>query len=103
MKFEKEFFEFTGFEWDDEKAEINWHKHRVDFTDAQYVFARFVAASPQFEEGEDRWLCIGTVDGRELLVIITERDYEDGTYCRLISARRASKIEKKRYHEIFDS
>jgi len=27
------------FEWDDEKAELNWQKHRINFEDAAQIFA----------------------------------------------------------------
>ena len=97
----KEVFEFSGFEWDDEKAENNWRKHGIDFEEAKFVFDGPLAALPQFEGGENRWCCIGAIESIEIVVIFTERDYEDGTYCRLISARRANGKERKQYYQIF--
>ncbi|MBQ4495187.1 MAG: BrnT family toxin [Selenomonadaceae bacterium] len=84
------------FEWDDEKAAINWRKHKVDFNDATKVFAdenRVEWLDEYHSDDEDRYITVGKVD-EILFVVYTER--EDVT--RLISARRANKQERRKYY-----
>ncbi len=45
--------------------------------------------------GEDRFVSIGLVEGRMLMVVYTMR----GETIRIISARPAEPIERRRYHE----
>ena len=85
-------FDFAGFEWDDDKAERNIRKHGVDFEDASKIFKGRVMARPQYENEEDRWQSVGIANGRELIVIFTERE----KVCRVISARRADRKTRAR-------
>ncbi len=83
-------------EWDDDKAELNWKKHKIYFEDAAYVFLdekRFEDYDELHSEYEDRWKVVGKV--RNILVVIyTER----GEKYRLISARFANKREEDEYY-----
>jgi len=85
-----------AFEWDPAKARANLSKHGVDFADAVAVFEDPLALSrPDVDvRGEGRFVVLG-VDafGRHLVVAFTER----GPNTRLISARLASKKERKSY------
>ena len=87
------------FEWDSEKAKINKQKHNVMFSVAAKVFLDEYKID-EFDElhsdFEDRYKIIGKV-ANILVVIYTERD--DRT--RIISARRATKSEEKRYYDQF--
>ena len=87
------------FEWDSEKAEKNWQKHRVSFETAVRVFLDDNSID-EFDEihsdFEDRFKIVGKV-GEILVVIYTER----GDKNRIISARRANKSEKEDYYEQF--
>lgn len=89
--------ENTEFEWDDEKAESNLKKHRVSFDEAATIFNDPNIATipdPDHSEDEERFVSIGrSVITRLLTVIHTFRL----TRIRLISARKATKAEKKRY------
>jgi len=89
-------FRFT---WDPTKAAINLRKHRVSFLEALTAFAdpRSVSVpDPDHSVGEERWLLIGQSERHRLLVIIhTER----GDLIRLISARLATRSERKTYEE----
>ena len=91
------------FEWDPDKAESNFRKHRVSFELAVRVFADpfAVARQDRIENGEYRWQTLGLVDGRILLLVAhTVRDEADGIEIfRIISARRATPKERKRYEE----
>lgn len=85
------------FEWDESKAEANKVKHGVDFADAIRVF-RDEAAITEFDEHpeEDRYVTMGMdVYGRILVVVYTVRDSK----IRIISARRATRSERRYYDE----
>jgi len=85
------------FEWDDAKAALNWLKHRVTFEQARRVFQDTSAierADVEHSDAEERSVTIGTVDGRLLVVVWTQR----GGRTRIISARRAEPHERRRYH-----
>ena len=85
------------FQWDAVKAEFNLTKHGVAFEESLTVFYDPLAATfvdPQHSEGERRLITIGfSVAGRLLVVCHTER----AGSVRLISARIATKRERKRH------
>ena len=87
------------FEWDETKAESNYVKHQVRFDEAQTVFLDDNAIEV-FDvdcEGEDRFIRLGVSLKRNLLIVVfCERD---GEVIRIISARRATKDERKVYEE----
>ena len=86
------------FTWDSEKAAANWRKHGVSFEVAALVFddpMLFNEADPH-PDG-DRWRVIGRVVHRTLFVVHTITDDESLT--RIISARRATPAERKRYDD----
>lgn len=87
------------FEWDDEKARRNSEKHRVSFDEASTVFGDPFSRTipdPLHSQEEDRFVILGESHrGRLLAVVFTER----GENLRLISARRATRREKKDYEE----
>ena len=85
------------FEWDSEKALINEKKHGVSFDDAARVFGdknRLDYFDALHSEEEDRYITIGMVNA-VLFVVYTER----GDATRLISARKATAREKRRYND----
>ena len=84
------------FEWDDEKADLNWQKHRIKFDDAAQIFAdpnRIDYLDTLHSDEEDRYVTIGKVD-KILFVVYTER----GVATRLISARKATLKERSDYY-----
>jgi len=87
------------FEWDDNKARANLAKHGVSFEEASTVFAdplSITIPDPAHSQAEDRFIILGQSHRRLLLVVVhTER----GDKLRLISARRASRNERKQYEE----
>ncbi|MBR4642700.1 MAG: BrnT family toxin [Selenomonadaceae bacterium] len=90
------------FGWDNEKAELNWSKHTISFEDAAQVFAdenRIERFDSLHSDEEDRYITIGRV--REILfVVYTERINADSiNVTRLISARRATKQERRDYYD----
>ena len=88
------------FEWDEDKAASNLRKHGLSFDEASTVFADPLAVLFDDEEHSDdeaREIAIGhTFRQRLVLVSFTERG-ED--LIRIISARKATKKERRDYEE----
>ena len=64
----------STFEWDDAKNAVNIEKHGVAFTDAQRAFfdpKRVILKDVGHSEAEDRFFCIGCVDGGIMTVRFT--------------------------------
>ena len=85
------------FEWDEEKARANVLKHRVSFAEATTVFGdplAFTSDDPLHSDQEERSVTIGrSALGQTTVVIHTRR----GAVMRLISARRATRRERRAY------
>jgi uncharacterized protein len=87
------------FEWDDDKARENLAKHHIDFYDAISVFDDTLAwegMDDRLDYTEERFIRIGMVKGRLILVVYTMRG-EDTR--RIISARLPTPRERRKYHE----
>ena len=89
----------TLFEWDEDKAESNRRQHKVSFSEAQTVFLddlSIVIPDPEHSEKEERLIIVGVSNQRRLLVVsFTER----GKIIRLISARKATRAERRKYEK----
>jgi uncharacterized DUF497 family protein len=85
------------FEWDEEKARGNVDKHGVTFEEAaEAFFDPFHQSGDASTADEQRDFVIGySLSLRLLLVVHTER----GRRMRLISARPATRSERKLYEE----
>ena len=87
------------FEWDPNKAKENLEIHGVSFDEAGTAFRDTLSLTiydPVHSEVEDRFVLLGNSYKDRLLVVVhTAR----GDNIRLISARRASKKERKQYEE----
>lgn len=82
--------------WDADKARMNVAKHGVTFETASLVFDDpMLINEPDPHPDEDRWRVIGRVRMTTLFVVHTVIE-PDGTG-RIISARRATASERKRY------
>lgn len=86
-----------NYQWDDNKAKANLKKHKVDFAEAVTVFGDDLAVTIEDDTpDEERFVTIGAdALGRILVVVYTWR----GESIRLISARKATKTERKMYQE----
>jgi uncharacterized protein len=87
------------FEWDDRKARQNLRKHQVDFTEASTVFADTLSITipdPDHSEDEERWVTIGLSNRQRLLVVVHTEEEET---IRIISARTADRLERRKYEE----
>jgi uncharacterized protein len=82
--------------WDVEKARANFEKHGVSFETAVLVFDDpMLVSEPDPHPHDDRWRVIGRVVHQTLFVVHTV--IEDDGLPRIISARRATATERKRY------
>lgn len=92
------------FDWDPNKAKTNLKKHRVSFGQASAIFLdpRMIAVfDSKHSEYEDRWATIGIDRNGILLVVVHTFQPLDADCCRIriISARKATRIEIKQYRE----
>ena len=87
------------FEWDPKKANANEKKHKVSFWEATTVFNDPLSLTfhdPDHSSEESRFIIIGrSTQGRTLFVAHTDRD----EIVRIITARVATKQERKHYEE----
>jgi uncharacterized DUF497 family protein len=89
-----------GFEWDEKKAKSNFKRHHgVSFDEATSVFddPRLITFPDlPHSESEARYLSIGvSIKGRILIVSHTDRNNQ----IRIISCRKATDLERRRYEE----
>ena len=87
------------FEWDRRKAADNFRKHGVPFQEAATVFDDPLAITfpdPDHSEDESRWLTFGISAEQRFLVVAHA---EAGDTIRVVSARRATRNERKIYEE----
>lgn len=84
------------FEWDEQKNESNIAKHGLDFADASRIFASplRISLDERQDYGEERWIGLGMIDGRIIVIGFTEPN-EDTV--RIISLRKALPYERKLY------
>ncbi len=87
------------FEWDDAKNRENLRKHRFGFEAAKLVFEDLfsITVRADSDEGEEeRWITLGSIGANTIIhVVFTWR----GDAIRLISARKATAIERRSYEE----
>jgi len=90
------------FEWDEAKNVTNLAKHGVRFETAALVFddpLRLSVLDRRAPE-EERWLTLGSAGGVVVLLVAhTDREEPAEEVIRIISARRATATERKRYEE----
>ena len=85
------------FEWDPQKAKSNLEKHGISFEEASTAFQDTLSLTiddPLHSIDEERVVLIGMSNKNRLLVVVhTER----GDNIRIISAKKATKKERKNY------
>ena len=86
------------FEWDYDKNQANIRKHGLDFDDAWEIFEGpwVIDLDLRIDYGEDRWILIGLLGSRAVVVTFTLRVPQT---IRIISLRKASRHERKRLEE----
>ncbi|MBI1745152.1 MAG: BrnT family toxin [Acidobacteria bacterium] len=85
------------YEWDENKRQANIIKHGIDFVDAVIVFDgnTLIVEDDRFDYGERRFVALGVLIGRVIAVVYTEYHQT----IRIISDRRATKYEEKKYFQ----
>jgi uncharacterized DUF497 family protein len=86
------------FEWDELKNKENIRKHGLDFADAWEIFQApmLIDRDNREDYGEERWIAIGFLGERAVVVLFTERN----DTIRIISLRKALKYERIKFEEI---
>ena len=87
------------FEWDNKKAETNFKKHQIAFEEAASIFGDPLAITfrdPEHSLGERRYITFGV--SQEGVLLVLSHTYRN-EIARIISARRATKAERKIYEE----
>ena len=85
-------------EWDRGKNKLNIRKHGIDFADIKDIFNHpmLTLLDNREEYGEERWIAIGLIQQLVAVVVYVERH---NNCIRIISARKASKKEVRRYEQ----
>ena len=94
------------FEWDPAKSLCNLRKHRISFATAQLVFddPRLLSVQDRVVDGEERWQAIGMIGGSTLiLVAFTYLEAGSDEVIRIVSARRATRSERREYEKTYES
>jgi uncharacterized DUF497 family protein len=87
------------FKWDADKAKKNIKTHSISFDEASTAFSdtfSLTTYDPLHSDEEDRFVLIGYSYKNCLLVVVHA---ERGKIIRIISARKATKKERKQYEE----
>jgi len=87
------------FEWDEQKRQANIRKHSFDFRDAWKAFQlpMLVALDDRHDYDEDRWIGIGMLNTRVVVIVFTERSEDT---IRIISMMKATSYERIRYEQL---
>jgi len=91
------------FTWDERKDRANRRKHGISFETAALVFEDpyHLSARDREVEGELRWQTIGTVQGKQIVLVahtLSESVHEvNEEVVRIISARKATPQERSIY------
>lgn len=93
-----------NFEWDKNKAQQNYRKHKISFERAAEIFLDPFMLSifdSSHSKIEDRWITIGKDKNNIPVVVVHKFKEVDSENCsiRIISARKATKNEIKQYHK----
>jgi uncharacterized protein len=91
------YHDIVNYSWDPKKASANLGKHGIDFADAVSIFSDDYAVTIEDSyPGERRFITMGRdLLGRISVVVYTWR----GETIRIISARKATMIERRKYEE----
>ncbi len=91
------------FEWDENKNKINQKKHGIAFDEVKVIFEddySILFDDPDHSDDEDRFLIIGMSDNKGICIV--SHCYRGADeIIRIISARKATKTERKIYDEQF--
>ncbi|MGM4893838.1 BrnT family toxin [Tardiphaga sp. 839_C3_N1_4] len=89
------FVGISEFGWNPAKRKSNLIDHKIDFAHVRQIFDGYIFVRRSDRHGEIRYQIFGYLEGREVAVACTIR----GTFCHIISARRARKDERRKYYD----
>ena len=90
------------FEWDLRKDKANREKHGISFELAQRVFddPDHLSLQDRHEGGEERWQTLGLIGPHAIVLVAhTYEDEHAEEIVRIISARKATRAERRLYNE----
>ena len=93
--FDRLFADIRDFGWDPKKRDSILRDRKIDFDDAREVFNDYTFVRRSDRHGEIRYQVVGYVKSRQVAVVCTLR----GSLCRIISARRANRAERRKYYD----
>jgi hypothetical protein len=88
-----------SFEWDGRKNASNKKKHGVNFEEAQTVFVdenALLIHDPDHSDEEERFVMMG-LSARLRVLVVCHSYRSDQSSIRIISARKATRLEQKQY------
>ena len=91
--------EHIRFDWDKKKNRANHKKHGISSEEAQTVFIdenALMIHDPDHSGDEDRFILLG-LSASIRLMVVCHYYRENGDVIRIISARKATRTEQKRY------
>lgn len=89
------------FDWDKEKNLSNQKKHDISFEEAQTVFIdenALLIHDPDHSDEEDRFILLG-ISAKLRILVVCHCYRKSDEIIRIISARKATRIEQKKYME----
>ena len=91
------------YDWDEDKNQSNYVKHGISFQTAILIFddPNVVSEVERTVDGEERWQSIGVI-GEVMIVLVVHTWKIQGSdeIIRVISARKATPNERKRYESL---
>ena len=95
---------YYNFDWDPAKEKSNRRKHKISFRRAATVFRdpnQLSVFDEEHSEVDERWITIGLDSNGILCVVVHTYEQMDENYCeiRIISARKATRLEAQQYEE----
>ena len=93
--------EAISFEWDEKKNASNKKKHGVSFEEGQTVFVdenALMIHDPDHSDEEERFIMLG-LSARLRVLVVCHSYRKNQASIRIISARRATRLEQKQYWE----
>jgi hypothetical protein len=88
------FANIRRFSWDNNKRERTLREREIDFDDVRFVFDGPMIVRRSDRKGEVRYMVFGYLDDVEVVIVCTLRS----DLCWIMSARRARRDERKKYH-----
>ena len=85
--------------WSEQKNKLNIKKHGIDFSDAgeMFQYPMLTCIDQRKDYGEERWVGIGFLKGIIAVIVFVEDDDKD--IVRIVSVRKATQNESKKFKE----